>query len=108
MGGNAHILIAHFSDHRGHLCLPVRECVVISRGVLTFKQDSLMLIEVVQGTREEVQKEKPNVTKLKSLLSTVGASIQVMSNLKPVYEFFKQALTLRGDRLIKFHDRVCL
>ena len=40
MGGNAHILIAHFSDHRGHLCLPegVRSNNFIS--VVDFKCNS--------------------------------------------------------------------
>jgi hypothetical protein len=57
------------------------------------------LIEVVQETREELQKEKPNVTRLRSLLTTVGTSIQVISSLKPAYETLKQALTFFGVSL---------
>lgn len=57
------------------------------------------LIEVVQETREELQKEKPNVTRLRSLLTTVGTSIQVVSSLKPAYETLKQALTFFGVSL---------
>lgn len=57
------------------------------------------LIEVVQESQLEIQKEKPNVTRLKSLLTTVGTSIQVVSSLKPAYETLKQALTFLGISL---------
>lgn len=57
------------------------------------------LIEVVQESQVEVQKEKPNVTRLRSLLTTVGTSIQVVSSLKPAYETLKQALTFLGISL---------
>jgi len=57
------------------------------------------LIEVVQESQVELQKEKPNVTRLKSLLTTVGTSIQVVSSLKPAYETLKQALTFIGISL---------
>jgi hypothetical protein len=54
------------------------------------------LIEVVQETQVEVQKEKPNFTRLRSLLTTIGTSIQMVSSLKPTYEILKQALTFLG------------
>ena len=54
------------------------------------------LIEIVQKSQVELQKEKPNVTWLRSSLTTVGASIQLVSSLKPAYESLKQALTLIG------------
>lgn len=57
------------------------------------------LIEVIQESQVELQKEKPNVTRLKSLLTTVGTSIQVVSSLKPAYETLKQALTFIGISL---------
>lgn len=57
------------------------------------------LIEVVQESQVELQKEKPNVTRLRSLLTTVGTSIQVVSSLKPAYETLKQALTFIGISL---------
>ena len=57
------------------------------------------LIEVVQESQEELQKEKPNVTRLRSLLTTVGTSIQVVSSLKPAYETLKQALIFLGISL---------
>ncbi len=57
------------------------------------------LIEVVQESQDELQKEKPNVTRLRSLLTTVGTSIQVVSSLKPAYETLKQTLTFLGISL---------
>lgn len=57
------------------------------------------LIEVVQESKDEIQKEKPNVTRLRSLLTTVGTSIQVVSSLKPAYGTLKQALTFLGISL---------
>ena len=57
------------------------------------------LIEVVQESQEELKKQKPNVTRLKSLLITVGTSIQVVSSLKPAYEALKQALAFIGISL---------
>jgi hypothetical protein len=57
------------------------------------------LIEVVQESKDEIQKEKPNVTRLRSLLTTVGTSIQVVSSLKPAYETLKHALTFLGISL---------
>ncbi len=57
------------------------------------------LIEVIQESQVELQKEKSNVIRLKSLLTTVGTSIQVVSSLKPAYETLKQALTFIGISL---------
>lgn len=57
------------------------------------------LIEVVQESQEELQKEKPNVTRLRSLLTTVGTSIQVVSSLGTAYGTLKQALTFLGISL---------
>ena len=57
------------------------------------------LIEVIQESQTEIQKAKPNVTRLRSLLTTIGTSIQVVSSLKPAYETLKQALTFLGISL---------
>lgn len=57
------------------------------------------LIEVVQESQVELQKGKPNITRLRSLLTTVGTSIQIVSSLKPAYETLKQALTFVGISL---------
>lgn len=57
------------------------------------------LIEVVQESQLEIKKERPNVTRLRSLLTTIGTSIQVVSSLKPAYETLKQALTFLGISL---------
>jgi hypothetical protein len=56
-------------------------------------------IEVVQESQSEIQKQRPNLTRLRSLLTTVGTSIQVVSSLKPAYEILKQALTFLGISL---------
>jgi len=64
---------------------------------ITFPREEL--IEVVQETKDELQKEKPNITRLRSLLTTVGTSIQVVSSLKPAYETLKQTLTYFGISL---------
>ena len=57
------------------------------------------LIEVVQESQEELQKEKPNVIRLRSLLTSIGTSIRVVSSLKPAYETLQQALTFLGISL---------
>lgn len=57
------------------------------------------LIEVVQESQEELRKEKPNITRLRSLLTTVGTSIQVVSSLGAAYGTLKQALTFLGISL---------
>lgn len=57
------------------------------------------LIEVAQESQVEIQKEKPNVTRLRSLLSTIGTSVQVVSSLKPAYNTLKQALAFMGISL---------
>ena len=57
------------------------------------------LIEVVQESQVELKKDKPNITRLRSLLTTVGMSIQVVSSFKPAYETLKQALTFIGISL---------
>jgi len=57
------------------------------------------LIEVVQESQVELEKGRPNITRLKSLLTGVGTSIQVVSSLKPAYETLKQALTSIGISL---------
>lgn len=57
------------------------------------------LLEVVQDSQVELQKEKPDVTRLKSLLTGIGTSIQMVSSLNPAYETLKHALTFIGISL---------
>jgi hypothetical protein len=57
------------------------------------------IVELVQESRVEIQKEKPNTTKLQTLLSTVGASIRTVASLKPAYETLKTVLVYFGVNL---------
>lgn len=57
------------------------------------------IIDLVQESKIEIGKEQPNTTKLKMLLSTVGASIQTLASIKPAYEVIKQALSCLGVSL---------
>jgi len=50
------------------------------------------ILDLVLDGKLEVQEDKPNLTKLRSLLSTVGTSIQMMASAKPAYELLKGAL----------------
>ena len=54
------------------------------------------LIEVAQESQKELRKEKPTLTRLRSLLTTIGTSIQVISSLKPAYDTLKHFLKLIG------------
>ncbi len=57
------------------------------------------IIELIKEGQSEIQKQRPNVTKLRTMLSTVGASIQFVGSLKPAYESLKTALTHLGISL---------
>lgn len=57
------------------------------------------IVELIQEGRNELQKDKPNVTKLRSVLSTVGASIQFVGGLKPAYDSLKKVLSFFGISL---------
>ncbi len=57
------------------------------------------IIEIIGDCRTELEKAKPNITKLRSLLTTVGTSIQSNHSLKPGYDVLKQELTYLGISL---------
>ena len=57
------------------------------------------IIEIIGDCRMELEKSRPNITKLRSLLMTVGTSIQSSHSLKPEYDVLKQELTYLGISL---------
>lgn len=57
------------------------------------------IVELVDEGQQEIRKDKPNFTKLRSILSSVGGSIQTVASMKPAYEMLKQALTFLGISL---------
>jgi len=57
------------------------------------------IIEIVQEGQEELKKQSPNITKLRSMLSTVGTAIQTISSMKPAYDALKQILPFFGISL---------
>lgn len=57
------------------------------------------ILELIKEGQQELEKSSPNLTKLRSHLSTVGSSIQTVASMKPAYEALKQALTFLGISL---------
>ncbi|MBI3897512.1 MAG: hypothetical protein HY308_04345 [Gammaproteobacteria bacterium] len=57
------------------------------------------IIELVHESREELCKEKPNLTKLRGGLSAIGASIQTIASMRPAYDALREALALIGVSL---------
>ena len=57
------------------------------------------IVELVQESQTEIQKEKPNTTKLKASLSTVAESIRTVASLRPAYETLKSLLIYFGINL---------
>lgn len=55
--------------------------------------------DIVKEGREELKKDKPNSLKLKSFLTTIGATIQTVASMKPAYDTLKQLLTYFGVSL---------
>ena len=51
------------------------------------------IIDLIREGQIEIKKDKPNVTKLKGLFSTVATSIRTIASAKPAYEALKLALT---------------
>lgn len=52
--------------------------------------------EIVSETKAEVQKEKPNAIKLKSMLASIGDAIQTTAALRPAYDSIKSVLSYFG------------
>ena len=57
------------------------------------------IVELIQDVRLELEKEKPNITKLRTFLMTIGTSIQTVHSMKPVYDVLKQKATYLGISL---------
>ena len=60
---------------------------------------NLELVDIVKESRNELDKARPNITKLRSFLMTVSTSIQTISSLSASYEKLKQILTFFGISL---------
>lgn len=50
------------------------------------------LVEIVDDAKKELDSEKPNNTKLKSLFTTVAETIQTLASAQPAYQALKAAL----------------
>jgi len=57
------------------------------------------MIEIIRDCCIELEKDTPNIMRLRSLLTTVGTSIQSNHSLKPGYEVLRQELTYLGISL---------
>jgi hypothetical protein len=57
------------------------------------------IVEIIGDCRIELEKETPNIMRLRSLLTTVGTSVQSDSSLKSGYDALKQELTYLGISL---------
>lgn len=57
------------------------------------------LVEIVDETNAELEKESPNSTKLQSLFVTIGTTIQTFASAKPAYQALKGALIPLGITL---------
>lgn len=60
---------------------------------ITLPQPKVEIVELVDEGQQELKKNNPNFTKLRTLLSAVGCSIQTVANMKPAYDTLKQLLT---------------
>jgi len=57
------------------------------------------IIKLIHDSQNEIQKERSNFTKLRTLLTTVGTSIQLVGSLKPAYDNLKTILSFLGISL---------
>jgi len=63
------------------------------------KNDKAEIVELTNEGIEEIKKASPNVSKIKSYISTIGEAVGFTANLKPAYETLKAAATLIGLQL---------
>lgn len=54
------------------------------------------IVELVNDGIVELSKEKPNLSKIKSFISTIGSAISFTANLKPAYDTLKVAVAMIG------------
>jgi len=57
------------------------------------------MVEIIRDCRIELENDTPNIMRLRSLLTTVGTSIQSNHSLKSGYEMLRQELTYLGISL---------
>ncbi len=67
--------------------------VMLADSNIALPQPKAEIVELVDEGQQELKKNTPNITRLRSLLSAVGGSIQTVASMKPAYEMLKQALT---------------
>lgn len=63
------------------------------------QNDKSEIIELVDDGIIELKKEKPNFSKVKSFISSIGAAIGVTADLKPAYDTLKVAAAMIGLNL---------
>ena len=97
--------IAHVTQHldadvRSELSNALTQiAAALAYSTVSLTQPKNEIVELVKEGQQELGKSSPNLTKLRSLLSTVGSSTQTVASMKPAYETLKQALTFLGISL---------
>lgn len=97
--------IAHVTQHldadvRSELSKALTQiAAILADSTVSLPQPKTEIVELVEEGQQELAKSSPNLTRLRSLLSTVGGSIQTVASMKPAYETLKQALTFLGISL---------
>jgi hypothetical protein len=54
------------------------------------------LAELIDESRAEISKDRPNVTRLRGLLSGIGSVTHYVAGLRPAYENLRDAATWIG------------
>jgi hypothetical protein len=54
------------------------------------------IVELIDESKAELAKDKPNVSRLRGLLPSIALAIQTSAALRPAYEILKRALALMG------------
>jgi hypothetical protein len=97
--------IAHVSQHldvdvRATLTEALNQiAAMLADSNISLPQPKTEIVELIDEGEQELKKENPNLTKLRSLLSAVGGSIQTVASMKPAYETLRQALIFLGISL---------
>jgi len=69
---------------------------LLTQGVDLGGADSSEIQELVDEVRTEVGRERPNTSRIKALLTTVGLSLQTAATAKGAYDAVKGALSFFG------------
>ncbi len=62
--------------------------------ITTFSKEEVL--DIVQDSKQELSKEKPNKTKLRGFISTIGHSLQTVATLHSAYQAIKSAALFIG------------